>query len=224
MALKLTDTAIRNLKSEQKLYKRSDSGGLQLHVMPGGSKLWHLAYRFVGKQKTLALGPYPVVTLAMAREARDEARRLLSQGIDHSEKRKANKRATAAARTFAEVADEWFDTKREPEEKSEATLKRDRWLKGEWKFEIGHRPIGEIEPPELLGALRSGESRARERHGRRRRHPHQCQRSSSLCRLSTVLGRSAASPSRYPRYLVPAPSAYQGPQYECKRRAWDGCG
>ena len=154
----LTDTAIRNLKSEPEPYKKSDSEGLYLLVTPEGSRLWHLAYRFVGKQKTLALGPYPVVTLAMAREAKVEAKRLLAQGVDPSEKRKADRRAAAAARTFGEVADEWFDTKREPEEKSEATLKRDRWLKGEWKSEIGHRPIGEIEPPELLGALRKVEA------------------------------------------------------------------
>ncbi len=150
----LTDTAIRNLKPQPKPYKKSDSEGLQLHVMPQGSKLWRLAYRFAGKPKTIALGSYPVVTLAMAREFKAEARRLLAQGVDPSEKRKADKRAAAAARTFGEVADEWFETKRESEAKSEATLKRNRWLKGECKSEIGHRPIGEIEPPELLPALK----------------------------------------------------------------------
>lgn len=150
----LTDKAIRNLKPKDTPYKKSDGEGLHLRVMPEGSKLWRLAYRFAGKQKTMALGSYPVVTLAMAREFKAEAKRLLAQGVDPSAKRKADKRAAAAARTFGEVADEWFDTKREPEEKSEATLKRDRWLKGEWKSEIGHRPIGEIEPPELLTALK----------------------------------------------------------------------
>jgi len=155
----LTDTVIPNLKSEPEPYKKSDSEGLYLLVTPEGSRLWHLAYRFVGKQKTLALGPYPVVTLAMAREARVEAKRLLAQGVDPSEKRKADKRAAAAARTFAEVADEWFATKREPEAKSEATLKRDRWLIRELKSEIGHRPIGEIEPPELLRVLKKVEAR-----------------------------------------------------------------
>jgi integrase len=154
----LTDTTIRNLKPQnepnKKPYKKSDGGGLYILVTPEGPKLWHLAYRFLGKQKTLALGPYPVVTLAMAREAREQAKRLLAQGVDPSEKRKADKRAAAAARTFGEVADEWFDTKREAEAKSEATLKRDRWLKGEWKSAIGDRPIGEIEPPELLPALK----------------------------------------------------------------------
>ena len=67
----------------------------------------------------------------MAREAKDQAKRLLAQGIDPSEKRKADKRAAAAMRAFGEVADERFDTKRAPEAKSEPTLKRDRWLKRE---------------------------------------------------------------------------------------------
>lgn len=150
----LTDTAIRNLKPQQTPYKKSDGEGLYLNVMPEGSKLWRLAYRFAGKQKTIAFGPYPAVTLAMAREAKLEAKRVLAQGVDPSEKRKADKRAAAAARTFGEVADEWFNTKREPEGKSEATLERDRWLISVWKSEIGHRPIGEIEPPELLPALK----------------------------------------------------------------------
>lgn len=155
----LTDTTIRNLKPQQKPYKKSDGEGLYVLVTREGSKLWHFAYRFAGKQKTISLGSYPVVTLAMAREAKADAKRLLAQGIDPSEKRKADKRAAAAARTFGEVADEWFVTKREPEGKSEATLERDRWLKRELKSEIGHRPIGEIEPPELLRALKKVEAR-----------------------------------------------------------------
>jgi integrase len=157
MALK--DTAIRNLKPQQKPHKKSDGEGLYLLVTPDGSKLWRLAYRFAGKQKTIALGAYPAVTLAAAREAKLESKRLLALGVDPSEKRKADKRAAAAARTFGEVADEWFATKREPEAKSEATLKRDRWLSRELKSEIGHRPIGEIEPPELLRALKKVQAR-----------------------------------------------------------------
>ena len=86
-----------------------------MRVTPEGSKLWRLAYRYTGKHKDFALGSYPVITLAMAREAKDDAKRLLAQGVDPSEKRKAAKRAAAAARTFGEVADEWFNTKREPE-------------------------------------------------------------------------------------------------------------
>jgi integrase len=209
----LTDTAIRNLKSEPEPYKKSDSEGLYLLVKPEGSRLWHLAYRFVGKQKTLALGPYPVVTLAMAREARVEAKRLLAQGVDPSEKRKADRRAAAAARTFGEVADEWFDTKREPEEKSEATLKRDRWLKGEWKSEIGHRPIGEIEPPELLGVLRKVEAcRHYETASRMRTLASQVFRfgiASGYCKrdMAADLKDALTSPSSKPRPGLIAPIA-----------------
>ncbi len=150
----LTDKAIRNLKPRQTAVQEERRRGTLPAGNAGGCKLWRLAYRFAGKQKTIALGPYPAVTPAMAREAKLEARHLLAQSVDPSEKRKADKRAAAAARTFGEVADEWFDTKRVPEGKSEATLKRDRWLARELKSEIGHRPIGEIEPPELLRALK----------------------------------------------------------------------
>jgi len=86
---------------------------------------------------TISLGSYPVVTLAMAHDARAEARRLHAQGVDPSEMHKADKRAAAAARTFSEVADEWFETRREPEGKTEAPVKHDRWLTGEWKSAIG---------------------------------------------------------------------------------------
>lgn len=155
----LTDKAVRNLKPKPAPYKKGDGEGLYLLVTPGGSKLWHLAYRFAGKQKAIALGSYPVVTLAMARESKAEAKRLLAQGVDPSEKRKADKRAAAAARTFGEVADEWFEARRKPEGKSEATLKRDRWLKDEWKSEIGRRLIAKIEPPELHRVLEKVQAR-----------------------------------------------------------------
>ena len=154
----LTDTAIRNLKPNRSPTRRATARGFTCCVMPEGSKLWQLAYRFAGKQKTIALGSYPVVTLAMAREAKVEAKRLLAQGVDPSEKRKADKRAAAAARTFGEVADEWFDTKREPEEKSEATLKRDRWLKGEWKSEIGQPPHRRNRTARIAGRPEKGRS------------------------------------------------------------------
>jgi Arm DNA-binding domain len=85
----LTQLACRNLKPKAKLYKISDGGGLRLHVTTTGSKLWCLAYRFGGKQKELSFGPYPFVTIAMAREGREAAKRFLGAGIDPSEHRKA---------------------------------------------------------------------------------------------------------------------------------------
>ena len=154
----LTDTNIRTKKPQAKPVKLSDGGGLYLLITPQGAKLWRLAYRFAGRQKTLALGAYPAVTLAMARAQREAAKRLLAQGIDPSEQRRADKRAAAAATDFGEVADEWFATKMEREGKSERTLERARWLTRVLKRDLGRRPIGEIEPPELLTALRRVEA------------------------------------------------------------------
>ena len=78
----LTDTHIKRLKPGEKETKHADGGGLTLLVKPNGSKLWRLRYRFEGKQKDLALGKYPAVSLAVAREERAEAKALLAQGID----------------------------------------------------------------------------------------------------------------------------------------------
>ena len=80
----LNDALVRTAKPRQKPIKLSDSGGLHLLIAPHGSKLWHLAYRFGGKQKTLAIGAYPTVTLKAARDKREEAKRLLANGIDPS--------------------------------------------------------------------------------------------------------------------------------------------
>jgi Arm DNA-binding domain len=78
----LNDTRVRNAKHAGRPIKLSDSGGLHLLIQPNGSKLWRLAYRFGGKQKTLAIGVYPTVTLKHAREKRDEAKRLLADNIE----------------------------------------------------------------------------------------------------------------------------------------------
>jgi hypothetical protein len=78
----LTDTACRNAKPKDKLYKLSDEKGLYLEVMPTGAKYFRLKYRFGEKEKRLALGVYPEVTLKEARERRDEARKRLAQGIE----------------------------------------------------------------------------------------------------------------------------------------------
>ena len=84
----LTDTAIRNAKPKARPYKVADSQGLYLLVNPGGSKLWRVKYRFNGVERKLALGPYPEITLAEARSARDKARRQLAHSIDPSAAKK----------------------------------------------------------------------------------------------------------------------------------------
>jgi hypothetical protein len=91
--MKLTDREIRATKAGHAIAKLSDGGGLQLWITPDGAKRWRLAYRHNGSQKTLAIGVYPAVSLKQAREARDEARRVLGRGQDPSLAKKLEKAA-----------------------------------------------------------------------------------------------------------------------------------
>src|SRR5258705_13866120 len=103
--MKLKDITVRNVRPVSKPQKLSDGGGLHLLVQPTGGKLWRLAYRFGGKQKTLALGIYPAVSLAEARTRRDEAKRLLARSIDPSVQRKSD-RHVGIDSSFRKVAEE----------------------------------------------------------------------------------------------------------------------
>jgi integrase len=152
----LTDTAIRKAGPHDKPYKLSDGGGMYLEVMPTGAKYWRLKYRMAGKEKRFALGVYPVVSLARARQGREEARKLLAQGVDPSAARQEAKQAraeviTIAADTFETVGREWMSR----QEVAEVTANKTRWILETFLFpEIGSRPISEISPRELLAALR----------------------------------------------------------------------
>ena len=107
----LTDTAIRSAKPESKAYKLRDTGNLYLTVTSSGGKLWRMDYRHEGKRKTLSFGSYPKTTLADARMRRDEAKKLLANGQDPGEVKKAQKAAklnpVEAVNTFQQVATDW---------------------------------------------------------------------------------------------------------------------
>ena len=156
------DSYFRHLKAEEKDYKRSDSGGLFMLVTETGSKLWRYAYSFDAKQKLLAIGQYPLISLADARIKRDSAKKLLAEGIDPSVERKAERRQARMARsnTFEAVAKELMD-KFEAEGDAPATLKKKQWLLDFANKEFGRRPIAEIKAPEILDALRKIERRGR---------------------------------------------------------------
>ena len=158
----LTNVAISNAKPSERIAKLSDGEGLQLWIMPNGSKLWRFAYRFAGKQKLLALGSYPEMTLAAARERRKAARALLAGDRDPSEQKRLDKHAalTSSATTFALVAAELLEKKRR-ERKAPNTLAKLEWLHGLAVAEIGHRPITEIVAPEILSVLKKVEQRGR---------------------------------------------------------------
>lgn len=156
----LTDTAIRNAKARAKPFRLADARGLYLEMAPAGGKWWRLKYRFGGKEKRLSLGVYPDVSLGMARERRDSARKLLADGVDPSANRKAQNAAKVerAANSFETVAREWY-AKFAPGwvaghgEKIIRRLERDIFP---W---IGAKPIAEVTAPELLKAIRRIEER-----------------------------------------------------------------
>ncbi|PNE10852.1 MAG: hypothetical protein CR217_12035 [Beijerinckiaceae bacterium] len=156
----LTDTAVRNAKPRERPQKLSDGGGLHLLVNPDGARYWRMAYRYQGRQKTLALGVYPIVSLADARMARDAAKKLLACDVDPSQARKEQKRAArlSAENTFEIVAREWCENQKDgwTARYHDQVVTR---LEADVFPEIGARPIAEVEPPELLAVLRKVEKR-----------------------------------------------------------------
>ncbi|HLM52316.1 MAG TPA: integrase arm-type DNA-binding domain-containing protein [Pseudoxanthomonas sp.] len=150
----LTDTALRKAKPTDKAQRLFDGGGLYLEITPAGGKLWRQKYRFGGKEKRLAHGSYPEVSLAEARGRRDAARKLLAAGIDPGEHRKAAKAAKEAqtANSFEIVAREWFGKQQAswvPSHAEKILLRLENdifpWL--------GTRPVNEVTAKDLLATL-----------------------------------------------------------------------
>jgi integrase len=185
------DVVFRSAKPREKPFKLSDGGGLFLLVQPNATKLWRLAYRFGGKQKLLALGQYPVISLADARVKRDAAKKLLSDGIDPSIERKTERRAAQISRrdTFKAVTEELM-TKFKAEGDAPATLKKKRWLLDFATAEFGNRPIAEIKAPEILDALRKIEKRGRHETATRVRSTV-----GAVFRYAIATGRAERDPS-----------------------------
>jgi integrase len=156
----LTYTAIRNAKPGDKPYKLRDSGNLYLLVAPTGGKLWRMDYRFGGKRKLSAFGAYPEISLADARERRDEARKLLTNGIDPGAVKKAQKSAkhAQAANSFEVVAREWHETWKADKSSSHYNNVLIRLEKDVFPW-IGDRSVAEIKAPEILTVLKRIESR-----------------------------------------------------------------
>ncbi len=158
--MKLSDPAVKKAKPEAKPYKMADGGGMYLEVMPTGSKYWRLKYRFGGKEKRLAFGVYPDVSLAQARDRRYEARKLLASGIDPGALKQAQKAADVLLNenSFEVVAREWF-VRHSPNWKENHSSKIITRLEKDIFPWIGARPIADIAAPELLATIRRIESR-----------------------------------------------------------------
>ena len=139
--------------------KHSDGGGMYLHVKPVG-KYWRMAYRFAGKQKTLALGVYPMVSLLQARKCRDKAKALLAEGIDPSTAKREAKAAKAveAGNTFEAVALAWLKVT-EANRSASTAIRARAWLQGDVCPSLGAMPMAAIGTREVLACLRKIEAR-----------------------------------------------------------------
>lgn len=156
----LTNIACKNAKPSPKARKLADGGGLYLEVLPSGGKYWRMKYRFNGKEKRLAFGVYPDVTLDEAREERNKAKKILVEGKDPSDLKKQDKLIAKVSyeNTFENVAREWHEGQKALWVPSHATriihrLEKDVFSK------IGTRPISDITAPELLSVVRQIENR-----------------------------------------------------------------
>ena len=152
----LTDTAIKKAKPGAKPVKLSDGRGLYLLVSPSGSKLWRWKYRVLGKEKVMALGAYPDVSLAQAREGLDKARKVLAAGSDPMVVRKADKAATRAAaeESFEAVARMWW-VHWKPARSEQHAGQVMRRFEADVFPHIGARPVAEIQAPELVAMVKA---------------------------------------------------------------------
>jgi integrase len=157
----LTDTFTRQVKHSGRPAgdKHSDGGGLYLHVT-GAGKYWRMAYRFNGKQRTLALGVYPAVSLAKARKARDKAKEQLAEGKDPSAAKREEKQAqvVAAGNTVEAIGRAWLATRKDGWSGAHYDRERRNLEKDVFPY-LGGRVIGTVEPPELLRVIRKVEER-----------------------------------------------------------------
>lgn len=187
----LTEFAARNARAREKAYKLADTGGLYLLIQPNGAKLWRQKYRFLGKERLLAHGPYPLVSIAEARAKRDEAKKLLLDGSDPGVKKKLDKiaAATAARNTFGLVADEFIDQMVQ-NEAAESTVAKNRWLLEALAAPLRSRPIADLTAAEILDLLRRIERSGRRESARRLRGVM-----SSVFRLAIVTLRAQNDPT-----------------------------
>jgi len=201
----LTDVAIRNAKPRPKPYKLGDSLGLFLLVQPAGGKLWRLKYRVDGKEKKLSIGSYPEVGLAEARRRRDDARELLAIGKDPSRERKRKKvqAQVQAETTFAAIAAEFCEKRRRDGQKAwaPATATRSEYLLSLLKGSIGKLPIADIEPADVLSAVRKIEGKGKLESARRT-----LQLASAVFRYAVATARLSSDPTRDLRGALTAPT------------------
>lgn len=189
--MQLSDMVVRNARPSQRDFKLSDGGGLYLLVQPNGSKLWKLKYRYDGKERSLAFGPYPLVSLREAREKRDDAKKLLLSGDDPSSERKRDRASKlfASRNTFGLVAQEQLEAY-ESKGLADVTLRKHRWLLNQLASSLSNRPIAEITAADVLELLRKVERSGRHETAKKLRADI-----AAVFRLAVLTGRTASDPT-----------------------------
>jgi hypothetical protein len=196
----LTDAACRAAKPGPLRRKMTDGGGLQLWVQPNGSRLWQLAYRYRGKQRQLALGPYPAVSLLEAREKREAAKKQLREGIDPSAAvRLLKAQEEAPPDTFKAVAQQFVE-KAKREGKAAATITKKEWLLEFAYPKLADLPVREIRPIDVLGVLQEPEGRGCYETARRLRATI-----GAVCRYAIATARAETDPTAALRGALTAP-------------------
>ncbi len=198
----LSDARIRRTKPSEKPLKLFDGNGLFLLLTPEGQRWWRFKYRFGGKEKLLSMGTYPEISLALARQRRDEARTQVAQGIDPGALRKAQKAAASAqAETFEVVAREWYTRFTPTWAPGYAITVKSRMERDILPW-VGNRPIAEIKAPELLTVLRRVESRGALESAHRVRTI-----AGQVFRYAVATGRAERDPSGDLKGALPQPAA-----------------
>lgn len=201
----LTDIAIRNAKAETKATKLTDGAGMFLLVTPAGGKLWRLKYRIDGKEKLLSIGAYPEIGLAEARKRREAARALIASGKDPSrEKQKAKLHARSeSGNTFAAIASEYCAKRKRDGHKgwAPATAVRSEYLLSLLESSIGKIGICEIEPADVLAAVRKIERKGNLESARRT-----LQLAGAVFRYAVATARLRSDPTRDLRGALTAPT------------------
>ena len=201
----LTDVAIRNAKPGAKAVKLADGGGMFLLVTPAGGRLWRLKYRIDGREKMLAIGAYPEIGLGEARRRREEARELIALGKDPSREKQRDKvRARIqAADTFAAISAEYCAKRKRDGAKgwAPATAVRSEYLLSLVCGSIGKLPIGEIEPGDVLTAIRRIEGKGKLESARR-----SLQLAGAVFRYAVATARLRSDPTRDLKGALTAPT------------------
>ena len=178
----LTEDAVRDAEPREKTYKLFDTGGLFVMVNPDGSRWWRLKYRYGEKERGISLGVYPLVSLKLARQKRDDAKRMLQDGLDPSHQRRVQRVSQTV--TFELVAEEWLAL--QSRKLGAVTIYKARWILEKFVYpQLGSRPISQIKEPDLLAVVRKIEARGTNETAHRTK-----QRVGQILRYAIATGRA----------------------------------